>query len=186
MSVMDIITQKVQNPMDNRWRWIQVYRRILHVRWKPYKCHEPRYGYQHKGYIPNQYGHALSSRYHLLYQERHIVQAKHLQVIYSRLGVLKETAPKFDRCELRIWNENTRQSHRDIKFYQYLNAKTITLGVSACINNWILQIRSQHKSGIQQYFSRLLEISETSERHFGSTRQEIHTGGLCIEPQGVQ
>ena len=78
------------------------------------------------------------------------------------MGVLQQTAPKFDQDECIIWNKNTIQPHQTIKVYQDLNAWTRTVEISVCINNWSLQICSQREAEIEQKSSRLLENFGTS------------------------
>ena len=85
-------------------KFIKEYRIILYVSWKNYNNNEPINISQHKGYESYISGNFLSIRYHRLYQEKHIVQSKHTQVIHNHLVVMQQTAPKFDQEERIIWN----------------------------------------------------------------------------------
>ena len=68
------------------------------------------------------------------------------------MGVLQQTAQKFDQYERRIRNENTRQHHRDITVYQDLNAQTRTAKISIYINNRSLKTRIQHEAEREKSF----------------------------------
>ena len=83
----------------------------------------------------NRSGNAISIRYHQLYQESQIVQAKTLQIIYSNLGVLQLKKTELDRYKCRLQIKNTRQPHQSIRVDQDINEQTRTVEVSGSINN---------------------------------------------------
>ena len=65
-----------------------------------------------------------------------------------------------DEYKRKLYNGNTRQYNWAIKVDQYLKSQTVTVEVSSCVDNEILQARTYCESEVQQYSSILLKTSE--------------------------